>query len=332
MKNILISTILSVILFASSASLAQSDGIIISKMTIGDACSPNIGEVPTLEGGGEALDATLLALTATSLVEAGVSLLADWFKDYEDSLKGSDSASGLGSFYCTNVSGTRPQTDYGIRTALTYERYLVTPLEFSRNGDRRVDRAGKVLGGEKQLLMRVVASIEYLTTGNGKNGQEGVFTIKPNELTYNSAIAQRGDTKDLTLTYSFEFLKDDGTTETKSLEPYVIEALEEGAIYPNLADLIVPSDTLSLPGVVPIEYASSFFFPTSDKNTDVAGRMWTPFKVTLQLAETSVGRGQELASRITKSLAESLGEEKQSELVDLILDDLLGIEPEEEDE
>ena len=288
-----LAALVTTVLFLTACASAKSNNLIVSKVEYAGTCSPLIPPGPADEASAESITSALVLIAGEALVNVGVSFVANWLTDFEDSYKGSDTALNVQAFYCK--VGDYP----GVMDTIKYTRSTVS-------------------GKNSTPMITLESKLEFFV-GEKKSEDgaiTGLFTITPTKLDYKDNIAKRGATKDLTVTYSFEFFDSKGNSTKIAVEPFVFKSVESGKKYENL-DMHMGS---KLVGAIP----TNFKTVKNGTTESYSG----PFKLKVELAETSVGKGEELAGKIAKAIGESIKEDKGS-LAEMILDDWLNLKKEE---
>lgn len=156
----------------------------------------------------------------------------------------------------------------------------------------------------KELHIQLISSLTYF-----KSGKSFFFELSPKSIKYNKPIAKRGKTKDITVTYNFTFYDADGKEIKSTAGPILIKGVSEGQFIPNLDELYGPKAFIKM--------------PTDGVFTDSAGTtIRRPAKISVEIAEASQGKGEELLGNIMKSVGET-AEKNQDAIVSAILAKIL---------
>lgn len=293
------------------ASSARAEGIVLSKIEYKGECTEL--DFPT-QPGQEAITGALVAIAASAIVNVGISFVTEWLKDLEDKYKGSDSASTVAPFYCTLGNKL-----IGSQNLVSYTR-------------------SKVEGDTSTTLLKIDSELEFYVNQDSQkdNTNIGIFTIRPKSIDYSSNIAKKGKTKDLIITYTFEFFDNKGKSKSVTVEPFVIKSISAGFSSNKLNEHFGASIVGSLPEISRMKKSG-----TSEQKQkrelkealkkEEANKYYSPFKVKIDVAETATGNGEILAGQIAKAIGESMEKDKDS-LAEMILDDWFDIEKPEDDE
>ena len=304
-----------VMAFMSSActtfdSKAKDSGLIVSTIELSGSCLSTDIEFnapvryrESVQPGAEAVTEALLLIAAESLVNAGISFVADWMKGIEDDQKGADSASNIGAFYCRTDNNK-----LGVRDTITYKRVALS-------------------GDDSTPQIEIVSKLEYYVSPDktDEGAITGLFAIRPDSIKYRENIAKRGTVKDVTVTYSFGFLDEEGNVSEVAADPFVFKSIQKGE---TAHDELGGHLGAKLVGTLP-DGVQMFALPISGDSP--ASVVTGPFRMKIDVAETAVGNGEILAAEIAKSIGESL-EEDQDSLAEKILDDWFDLKEEEEGE
>lgn len=269
---------------------AGNDDASISKIFFGGGCN-GVKKTEITKSESAAIGAAL----ATAVVKEGVSYVADWFKDFKDTYKGSDTTTAVDYFYCTDAQ----KTIIGIRESLVYER-------------RRDNASG-------DIQIRLESTMQMLL---GDKNTPGFFVITPKSLKYKESISKRGKQKDITVVYSFTFFDKKGAEKTVTAEPILFKSIDVGGEDAMLSEKYGAKLIIPLPELMEVRV------PAGNGNSV---SKTTPFKLTIQFSEVSPGEGEELVGNITKAIGETISSE-QDAIVTLLVSKLLSDELKEEEE
>ena len=270
-NNILFISLVACLSF--SAYCHADDESAISKIYLDGNCKDI--EKPGEARGAESFS-VIGAAIATAVVKEGVSYVAQWFKDFKDTYKGSNTVTNVDMFYCARDNSEKY---IGIKENLVYKRFGAD------TGD---------------IHIQLTSGITML---GGTSSTPGFFVITPKSLTYNKPIAKRGKVKDITVVYIFTFFEKDGSEKTFTSEPILFNSIKTGSNNQNLAEKYGAKIIFPLPEILSVNTADAI----AKDNPE------TPFKVTIQVSEVSPGKGEELAGNITKAIGETI--EKDSDAI-----------------
>jgi hypothetical protein len=280
LKKILVT----IIFFIQVIFLQQSHAAILSTIDYEGRCLelPQEQLIPfAAETGSE-----IIKSLASTVVKGTLTFISGWLSSFEKSFEGADTATSSDGFYCTSGKGK-----LGHKEFLTYKRVALS-------GDKSSAESLIVLKSRVEVFLQ-----------NGIPGN-GVFTITPHQLNYSEPIAKRGQTKDLTVTYSFEILGDGNKWQTVAVDPFVLKSVKKGDKLTNLESYIGTTLVSTAPKLLELGGANS-------------KKLQAPFKFGITVAESAVGNGVKLAGKISKELAATIEKDKDdlvSKIVGVIID------------
>jgi len=220
----------------------------------------------------ESLSSSVLSSIGTKLVSEGVGYISKWLTNYRDRLNGSDSTSTVSSFFCKE-KGKDDLNQHGYFSTVSYTRKELH-AEGSTNSN-------------PDTYIEIVSKIDFFKVGD--NPENGVYSLSLEEITYNKPVSKSGSIKDIAVTYVFSIMGKNGNFEDRAVGPFLIKGAKKGSKYTGLE--VIGSKLI---GKIPM------------------AKSGPPVQISIQIAETGVGRGEKLAAVIAEKIGESISEDKQN--------------------
>jgi len=220
----------------------------------------------------ESLSSALLTSIGTKLVSEGVGYISKWLTNYKDRLNGSDSTSTVSAFFCKEKD-KNDLDQHGHFSTVSYSR-------------KELHAEGSTNNSTKTHI-ELVSKINFFKVGD--NPENGVYSLSLEEITYNKPVAKSGSIKDIAVTYVFSIMDKNGKFEDRAVGPFLIKGAKKGSKYTGLE--VIGSKLI---GKIPMAKSAP------------------PVQISIQIAETGVGKGEKLAAVIAEKIGESISAEKES--------------------